>query len=207
MRINVLKLIDMNPKQKNNIVITLLGGALIILTSVYLSFLLIFYRGWLWKNDGRYVITLLFSPLIFGVSAILLISFLFFNKKVEVVGKQTISLLSTTFVLIILLTTIITRNVISKEYEEHHSFTTEKWRAAQELDRWHYIPSLEKKHEIVGKTYDDIITLLSEPNEETVTTLTYYLGYGRGIINIDPLYYYITLNEARIVTAAAVYQS
>ncbi|MDV7763547.1 hypothetical protein [Peribacillus sp. CSMR9] len=72
------------------------------------------------------------------------------------------------------------------EYESR--FTTERWLNDDE-GRVYLVDDLLNDHELIGKTKEEVITLLGSPAEteyfKEEDNVVYYLGAERGIISID----------------------
>ncbi|MGE7182556.1 hypothetical protein ACQKKK_00880 [Peribacillus sp. NPDC006672] len=70
------------------------------------------------------------------------------------------------------------------EYESR--FTTERWLNDDE-GRVYLVDDLLNEHELIGKTKEEVITLLGSPTEteyfKKEDNVVYYLGAERGIIS------------------------
>lgn len=194
-------------KQKGRVIITVSGALFLVLALAYIVIINILYKGWLWKGDGRYIIALVTTPLVLGILVFILLNFLFFNKKYALLAKKQLVLTLTITPLLLSIALFSARLLLRKNYQANHIFTTERWLNTPTDDRWHLMYSFNKQHNIIGKNYDDIYALLGEPDEKTTTYCRYYLGFGRGLINIDQLYYFISFDENMVVTTSGVYQS
>jgi hypothetical protein len=83
-------------------------------------------------------------------------------------------------------------------YEKFNSY---KWKHSN-LDleknwtmRWDMMNSLRNKHQLVGKSYDEIIKLLGKPGSEVNNELHYYLGFSKHGINTGHLFIKIDKNK------------
>ena len=69
----------------------------------------------------------------------------------------------------------------------HEEFSSEKWKNWEESEaewslRWDMMNSLRNRFELKGMTKDEIVKLLGEPELESKTEFSYYLGMAkRGI--------------------------
>ena len=91
-------------------------------------------------------------------------------------------------------------------YEE---FSSEKWKNWIETEntsslRWDMMNSLRNNHELKGKTKQEIIELLGEPNEDkTNVSFRYYLGMAKHGIDTGSLV--IKFDEKDIVVSYYVW--
>ena len=74
-------------------------------------------------------------------------------------------------------------------YHHKHTFSTSKWLNNPE-ERTAIVDDLLEKHEFVGMTEADVVTLLGEPNNDygyfnADNRYVYYMGLERGLISID----------------------
>ena len=65
----------------------------------------------------------------------------------------------------------------------HEKFDSEKWKNWAESEtewslRWDMMNSLRNEKELIGKSYEEIITILGKPDNESKTELYYSLGYN-----------------------------
>ena len=81
--------------------------------------------------------------------------------------------------------------------EYKSNFTTEKWLNAP-AERVYMVDDLLNKYELVGKTKDEVNTLLGTPTatdySKNENNMVYYLGDERGFISIDSEWLVISLN-------------
>ncbi|CAD0007124.1 hypothetical protein [Flavobacterium salmonis] len=86
----------------------------------------------------------------------------------------------------------------------HEKFNSKKWKNAdQNLEenwsiRWDMMNSLRNEKELIGKSYEEIITILGKPDNESKTELYYSLGYTGNGINTGNLK--IEINTEKKVT-------
>ena len=183
------------------------GALFLFVINVYIVVVDIFYHRWLWAADGIYIIIIMTTAFILGLLFFILINFLYFNKKHQIISKKR---LRPTLIMTPLLAAFLlfgSRLLIRNQYKNSHIFTTERWLNTPPDGRWHLMTSFTKQYEIIGKSYDEVFSLLGEPDNKTATSCSYYIGYGRQFINIDPYFYYITFDETFLVTSADIYQS
>lgn len=192
--------------KKNTIIYSLLalflaGGFAFLITSLFL------YSSWLFEANYRYILLLFSTPLVAIALGIILLLFIYFNQKQKTFNKKQMTMIFTIVPLIALLSLFSARFVIKRNYKSVYSFTTEKWLNSPIEQRFHYIDSFEENYNLIGKTYEDVILLLGEPDNEGEGYCEYWLGFGHQLFAIDALYYFIGFDEINIVTEAAVYQS
>ena len=94
-------------------------------------------------------------------------------------------------------------------YRDNHThFTTEKWVSAVGNDRQKIVQNLLDRTVFPGMTKAEVKELLGEPEEETDTFLTYYLGIPQGIfgtsVDGEKEYLLISLDADGKATAAEV---
>ena len=92
-------------------------------------------------------------------------------------------------------------------YRDNHThFTTEKWVSAVGNDRQKIVQNLLDRTVFPGMTKAEVKELLGEPEEETDTFLTYYLGIPQGIfgtsVDGEKEYLLISLDADGKTTAA-----
>jgi outer membrane protein assembly factor BamE (lipoprotein component of BamABCDE complex) len=78
--------------------------------------------------------------------------------------------------------------VLLEVYEYESRFTAERWLNDDE-ERVYLVDDLMNEHELIGKTKEEVFTLLGSPTEteyfKEEDNVVYYLGDERGIIRID----------------------
>jgi amino acid transporter len=84
-------------------------------------------------------------------------------------------------------------------YYPKRDFNQEKWNADKET-RFEYADDLVDSDKLIGLTKKDIIALLGEPDYETETRITYYIGFSpRHFIGIDPDWLEIELENGKAI--------
>lgn len=74
----------------------------------------------------------------------------------------------------------------------HETFDSERWKNWEETEaewslRWDMMNSLRNNHNLKGKTTEEIINLLGEPESKTDKEFSYYLGMAKRGIDIGTL--------------------
>ena len=100
-----------------------------------------------------------------------------------------------TIIIFIILISIVFCGVIMKEKISGEKFDSQKWKTTKmnsEDDfslRWDMMNSLRNNHKLIGKSKNEIINLLGEPDENGTTekTFRYYLGESHSGIDTGSL--------------------
>lgn len=79
-------------------------------------------------------------------------------------------------------------------------FNQEQWFKDKEI-RYEYADDLVDNNKLIGQTKAQIIELLGEPDYETETTITYYIGFSpKHFIGIDPDWLEIVFENGKVKT-------
>jgi hypothetical protein len=86
-------------------------------------------------------------------------------------------------------------------------FDSEKWKAWEQSEvspsgRWEMISSLREKHDLIGKSKNEIIDLLGMPKSPEDSVFKYYLGYTKCGINTGDLE--ISFNKHNLVSRLTI---
>ena len=91
----------------------------------------------------------------------------------------------------------------------HEKFDSKTWKSWVESEeapslRWDMMNSLRKSHQLKGKTKQQVLQLLGEPNSQSKNQLSYYLGYSKSGVNTATLF--IDFNDENVVVRFFVNQ-
>jgi hypothetical protein len=104
-------------------------------------------------------------------------------NKIKIVGAT----LGIGTALYILFAAVVMLGPYVANYSNRTEFDSVRWKNWKESEnemslRWNMIDDLEDDHKLYGMTFDEIITLLGEPDSKSTVEWTYYLGMaGHGI--------------------------
>ncbi len=86
-------------------------------------------------------------------------------------------------------------------YYPQRDFNQDKWIKDKET-RYEYADDLVDNKKLIGQTKAQILELLGEPDYETETTITYYIGFSsRHFIRIDPDWLKVELKNGKAINA------
>ncbi len=92
----------------------------------------------------------------------------------------------------------------------HERFDSHRWKTAnlnQEENmtlRWDMMNDLRSRHKLIGMSKKQIVDLLGNPGDTSVSEFNYYLGYSKRGINTGSLT--ITFNDKGVVKNVLVWQ-
>lgn len=87
-------------------------------------------------------------------------------------------------------------------YKYQHTFSTSKW-TANPHERVKMVDDMLSKHDLTGKTEQEIIALLGEDSGKKISSakdnsFVYYLGDERGLISIDSEWLIISFTDGLV---------
>jgi transcriptional regulator with XRE-family HTH domain len=95
-------------------------------------------------------------------------------------------------------------------YAEQYSYSPEKWRSANQSDRYRMFPSFEKQHDLVGQDEPMVYAWLGRADtihSETDGTIEWAYDLGPDGLGIDEYVLSISFTSEKIVASYSVYDS
>lgn len=86
-------------------------------------------------------------------------------------------------------------------------FTSEKWKAVAQDERYVFWNDIDRRRLLIGKTRDEVVQLLGKPDSEAPDRgrLTYVVKGAQGEYNLNFIYFLdISLDEAGRVTSVTI---